>query len=462
MTLPDPRVTVAIDQGTTSTRALRLEADGTARIVARRRHRQIIPRPGWLEHDPAELLADLRACLEAVPTACRVGLANQGESCLAWDALTGAPLSPVIVWQDRRTAGTVEALRAAGGEAETRTCAGLPLDPYFSAAKLGWLLRELPEVAAAHARGRLRLGTTDAFFRQHLTGRCATDAATASRTSLLALSRGSWDARLCALFGVPIETLPEIGDSQGALGEIGDAVLGASLVDQQAALFGHGCDAPGRIKITFGTGAFALGFAGPRPPLVFAAGPLPTIAWRRGGVDSFALEGGVLQAGSAVERGLVFVPALSGLGCPHWDATAGGLWIGLGVEQGPGDLCQAVLEGIALRCAELVAALETRLPRPETISVDGGLAGCDPFLQFLADALQRELFRPDFRELTALGCARLAAGAGRAPPPPSGRRFSPRGAVGPDRAAAWRARFAAAVARSRGWREGEDNPGPPA
>ncbi|CAM5452562.1 glycerol kinase GlpK [Frigidibacter albus] len=353
---------LALDQGTTSTRALIVDAGGRARALLSRPHRQILPRPGWVEHDPEELTANLLACIDAAaPEApLAAGLANQGESCLAWEAGTGRPVSPVIVWQDARTAELCARLRAEGAEALTLAAAGLPLDPYFSASKLGWLLRENPEARALAAAGRLRLGTTDAFFLERLTGRFVTDITTASRTSLMNLERGEWDAELCALFGVPVECLPQIVPSLGAFGTLpGGLPLTASLVDQQAALYGHGCRAPGDAKITFGTGAFALAVTGAllRPA---AGGPLPTVAWQKAGAHPVhALEGGVYCASSAVnwarglglfsdfqeiadfiappaiDRGLAFVPALTGLACPHWDRAARGAWLGLSLDELP-------------------------------------------------------------------------------------------------------------------------------
>jgi glycerol kinase len=429
---------LAIDQGTTSTRAVEVREDGDLRVLHAAAHRQIFPRPGWVEHDPEELLANIAAGLAASAGADAVGLANQGESCLAWDAVTGAPASPVIVWQDERTAGETEALRASGAEELTLARAGLPLDPYFSASKLGWLLRNNAEAQELARRGRLRLGTTDAWFRQRLTGRCATDATTASRTSLMNLATCTWDAELCALFGVPIEALPEIGPTAGDLGDIADRPFTASVVDQQAALAGHGCSAPGDAKITFGTGAFVLAIAGAGVP-TSGRGPLPTVAWHRSGeAPVYALEGGVYSAAAAlnwsrdlglfsdwedigafdvppaVSRGLVFVPALAGLACPHWDRRAKGAWMGMGLETGARDLVQSVLEGVAFRTAEVLLAIEAQISLSGALSIDGGMTRNPWFCQFLADTLGKCLLVSREPELTALGTARLAAeGRGR-------------------------------------------------
>ena len=460
----------AIDQGTTSTRAVVVEGD-TARIANAVRHAQHHPQPGWVEHDPLELLANIRACLAAAGPLAAFGLDNQGESCLAWDGATGEPLSPVIVWQDNRTGETIERLRAAGAEALTLERAGLPLDPYFSAAKLAWLLARIEP----SQRRRLRLGTTDAWFLDRLTGTFATDVTTASRTSLMNLASCSWDQELCRLFGVPIECLPEIRPTVGDFGSIGTTPVTAAVVDQQAALYGHGCRAPGDAKITFGTGAFALAVTGAEIVRAPERGLLPTVAWRHDGTTTYAVDGGVYDAGAAVEwagrlglftdlseldafdappaigRGLAFVPALSGLACPHWDRSAAALWLGMSAGTSRSDLCQALLEGIALRTAEVVAAMGEHVPLGQELSVDGGLARSTYFAQFLADVTGHIIVRQGLDELTAFGCAALAAaGLGAAlPQPDQGRAvFQPRA---PD-AARWRRRFADAISRSTGWR----------
>lgn len=458
----------AIDQGTTSTRVLVWDG-ASAHIAHAVRHAQHHRQPGWVEHDAAELLRNVQTCLEAAGTVDAIGLANQGESCLAWDAVTGEPLSPVIVWQDNRTAAWLEGRRDAAPEVMAR--AGLPLDAYFSASKFSWIIREIPEAHAALAAGRLRLGTTDAFFLDRLAGVFATDVTTASRTSLMNLATRQWDAELCRIFGVPMQALPEIRDSAGDFGKIGNVPVRAALVDQQAALYGHGCRAEGDAKITFGTGAFALAVTGTNIVRAPEQGLLPTIAWSQGGVPAYAVDGGVYDAGAAVEwgqriglypsfealqifehppaisRGLAFVPALSGLACPHWDRSGGALFIGMDAGTSKQDMAQALLEGIALRTAEVVAAMGAKLLLAPRISVDGGLTRSPYFVQFLADALERELIVPSFDELTAFGCAALAAG-GIATRPWAERVVQPRAT----NAAEWRARFATAVDRAKGWR----------
>ena len=463
---------LAIDQGTTSTRAFVVDADGTASLLCALPHRQIHPHPGWVEHDPEELIAGLRTCLEAaaeVPGVAAVGIDNQGESCLAWDARTGDAVGPVIVWQDDRTAAETARLEADGAEALTRERAGLPLDPYFSASKLGWVLREVPDAARLAAQGRLRLGTTDAFFRQRLTGRCETDVTTASRTSLMNLATCTWDPDLCRLFGVPLETLPAITPTTGDLGQLDvagrDLPLTASVVDQQAAVYGHGCRHAGDAKITFGTGAFALVLTGPTPPRA-PNGPLPTVAWAKAGEPPvYALDGGVYAAASAVNwarslglfqqwdeintftvppavaRGVTFVPALAGLACPHWDRSAKGAWMGMTLDTGRSDLTQSVLEGVAFRMAEVMTAVEASQPLADPVSIDGGMSRNPWFCQFLADTLGREVLVSDEAEQTALGTGGLAAEGAGLPMvlPRRGRTVTPQA-----QPAVWAETFAAA------------------
>lgn len=449
---------LAVDQGTTSTRGILFDQDGRSQTVFSREHRQSYPQPGWVEHDPGELLDNVRACFEAAAAAGGVtaaGIANQGESCLAWDADDGTPVGPVIVWQDSRTAGDIARLKADGAEAMTLARAGLPLDPYFSASKLAWIVRNNAHAQELAASGRLRLGTTDAFFRDRLTGRFETDVATASRTSLLNLDTCQWDDELCALFGVPIDLLPKITPTSGALGTVmsgsGGTPLMASIVDQQAALYGHRCRQPGDVKITFGTGAFALTVASAeRPPS--QGGLLPTIAWQKAGAPAvYALDGGVYTVSAAInwarsvglfedfdeiaafsgptaaERGLYFVPALAGLACPHWDRDARGSWLGLSLDTTRQDMVRAVLEGIAFRMAEVIDAMNALQPISAPITIDGGMSANAHFAQFLTDTLARGVRVSDEPELSALGVAMQAAeSAGTAiDRPPQGRTLTP-------------------------------------
>ncbi|MDO5640814.1 MAG: FGGY family carbohydrate kinase [Paracoccus sp. (in: a-proteobacteria)] len=439
---------LAIDQGTTSTRAL-LYDGGALRPVMQRAHRQILPAPGHVEHDPAELLANVNA---ALTTPCDlVALANQGESCLAWDGRDGRPITPVIVWQDARTAPETARLEQDGMADEVTSRAGLPPDPYFSASKLGWIMRHCPDAAPLARAGHLRMGTTDAFFRDRLTGRFETDIATASRTSLMNIRTGQWDDTLCRIFGVPPASLPRITPTAGRFGVTAQgARLVVSITDQQAALYGHGCRRPGDAKATFGTGAFVQCLTGTliRPD---QPGPLPTIAWHLPGEPvRYALDGAVYTAAAAVDwakslglfsdfhaigrfsgaaaidRGLAFLPALAGLACPHWQRGARGAWFGLGLEHGPADLMQALLEGIALRTAEALLAIHTCQP-VTGLSIDGGLARNDYLTDFLAGLLPCPVARADAIESTALGLAHMALTAEGRPVPdtPAHRPVTP-------------------------------------
>ncbi|GLQ05395.1 FGGY family carbohydrate kinase [Sneathiella chinensis] len=427
-----------IDQGTTSTRALLVDSDGRIEVVHSVEHHQLYPREGWVEHDPEELIANIQACVAAAGKVDAFGIDNQGESCLAWDARTKEALSPVIVWQDNRTLAEIERLREEGREPEVLARAGLPLDPYFSASKMAWIVRNIPEAAAALSRGSLRLGTTDAFFLDRLTGRFVTDVSTASRTSLMNLETQCWDETLCALFGVPVETLPDIVPTTGDFGaldtEYGPIPVTTSVVDQQAALYGFGCRQKGDAKITFGTGAFALMVTGAEIVRDPEAGLLPTVAWQKSGeAPVFAVDGGVYTASaalnwakglglfkdlseinsfytpSAIGTGLAFVPALAGLGCPYWDPRARGAWVGLSLDHKPLQLVQSILEGVAFRAAEVIEAMNACVPVREALSIDGGMSKNPYFVQFLANVTGREIRPAIMPELTGLGTVQLAA-----------------------------------------------------
>ncbi len=471
---------LAIDQGTTGTKPHRLYRDGRFETLGGFEHRQILPAPGWVEHDPEELIAHLEACITKAGKAAAIGIANQGETVIAWDVETKRAIYNAIVWQDARTNDAIAALKEEGHEETTMARAGLPLDPYFSASKLKWLLDNVPEAKPLLKQGRLRLGTSDAFFLDRLAGVFATDVTTASRTSLMNLETLAWDPVLCDLFGVPMECLPEIRSTAADFGAIGGVAVSASAVDQQAALFGHGCRKAGDAKITFGTGAFALCIAGDKPLRDVASGLLPTIAWRlRDSAPAYALDGGVYNAASAVNwarglglftdyaeidsfeaqsaisRDLAFVPALSGLGCPYWDRSAAGMWLGLGLDTTKSDMMQALLEGVALRAGEVIDAMSRLAPIGSRISIDGGLAKNSYFGSFVADVLGREIVIPASTELTGLGTAQLALiGAGLAtidtlPSPPAPKaRLLPGTKVGD----AQRMKFRTAVGRSRNWR----------
>jgi glycerol kinase len=448
-------VTLAVDQGTTGTRAVVLDDEGQIRATAYRTHRQIYPQPGWVEHDPEEIWTNTmgvidEAVLEADVEIGAIGIANQGETCLAWEAATGRPVSNAIVWQDARTLEFVERLKAEGAEPWVHQASGLVLDPYFSASKMRWLL----DHAGRPAR-ELRVGTLDAWLLERLTGReCfATDTTTASRTQLMGIETLEWDPRLLELFGVPRELLPEIRPSMGCFGEA--RVLGwkapimASAVDQQAALFGQRCFLAGQAKNTYGTGCFLLMNIGPRPAWS-RHGLLTTVAASGPRGTSYALDGGVYTAGAAIEwlrdglgiietaaetdalarsvedsAGVVFLPALAGLAAPYWDRRARGLLYGLTTATRREHVVRALLEGIALRVRSVVEAIEQDSGVPlGVLRADGGLSHNGFLMQFQADVLGIPVETAASSETTALGAA-FMAGA-RMPPWRPRARFEPR------------------------------------
>lgn len=459
----------AIDQGTTSTRLIVFDRAGNWELIGSRRHAQSHPDAGWVEHDPEQLLRNISDLLALAGPVTSIGLANQGESCLAWHAVSGEALSPVIVWQDGRTA---QALARLGPQAAalSREISGLPLDAYFSASKLGWLLQNLPAVRAAFAAGHLRLGTTDAFFLSRLSGQFVTDLTTASRTGLLDLATGAWSQKLCDLHAVPMECLPKIVTGNAGFGKINGIPVLASMVDQQAALFGHGCREPGDCKITFGTGAFLLSVAAdPRAP---TAGLLPTIAWDQAAAPPiYALEGGVYDAGGALEwakklglytevdelakfdgpsalsRGIVFVPALSGLAAPDWDRSAAPLFIGMDHATDRRDLMRAILEGIAMLSARLVDAAVQSAPSSRPVSIDGGLSQSPYFCRFLAAALGQPIRVPPMHDITALGIAERC-GLDLSAQRQTWRLVEPEALISDQD----RRRFMTALSQSKGWR----------
>lgn len=426
---------LAIDQGTTSTRGFLVNKIGQGKIIQSITHKQNHPKAGWVEHDPEELLRNISLCIDQHEDIQAIGIANQGESCLAWDSQTKEAASPVIVWQDNRTAESIKRLKAEGLEDYILEKSGLPLDPYFSASKLAWICKNIPKVASLKNKGRLRIGTTDAFFLDSLTGIFATDVTTASRTSLMNIGACQWDQELCDIFNVPIDCLPEIVPTTGRFGEVKSknrsVPILASVVDQQAALYGHGCQNKGDAKITFGTGAFALTVTGDDLTTTKGTGLLPTIAWQLDQSPvTYALEGGVFSAGSAVnwakgiglfksydqinefdqnifaaQKDLFFVPALTGLGCPHWDTHSAGTWLGLSLSTNPQEMMLSVLEGIAFRTAEVISAMQDLAPLGKSISIDGGLSSNPYFCQLLADTLQHNITVLNSTELTALGTA---------------------------------------------------------
>jgi glycerol kinase len=437
---------IGIDEGTTAVKAVLYDERLRPLREARRRKVSTHPHPGWVEQDAEHVLeAVVGAVAELLVDPPReiagMGLDHQGESVLAWDAETGRPLSPVVVWQDKRQTAILDAIRADGDEDQVRRRSGLPLDPYFSAGKLTWLLDEVPEVRAAREAGTLRLGNVDAWLTDRLGGVFATDASTASRTQLHRLGEPGWDPWLCERFGVPAGTLPEIRDSAGALATLRHPMwpielpLTARVVDQQAALAGAGCVVQGRVKATYGTGVFVLAHVGDQVPAA-AGGLLPTVAWRIGGRTEYALDGGVFAAGEMLEwlcrelgladepdalgalaaaadgsDGVRILPGITGVGAPWWRPDARGTIAGLTAGTKRTQVARAALEGIAWRVADVVAAVRESVP-VDTLRVDGGLTNEPALLRLQADAIGVPVER-GLADATAAGAAALAAvGAG--------------------------------------------------
>jgi glycerol kinase len=439
---------LVLDAGTTSTRAMVFDTRGGLRALSQRALAQHYPRAGWVEHDADEIWAAALACarealVESGPVAC-LGITNQRETVVAWDRASGEPLARAIVWQDRRTAPACVALREAGHEPAVQEATGLLLDPYFSATKMRWLLDHAPGVRAAADAGRLALGTVESWLAFKLTGGAhVSDAANASRTSLLPLAGARWDAGLCDLFGVPIAALPQVVDNAGALGAalpewFGAAVPLTALVgDQQSATIGQGCLAPGETKATYGTGAFVLANRGETVP-TSRHRLLGTVLHQLGGRRCYAIEGSVFVAGSLVQwlrdalgliasaaesealarsvpdsGGLVIVPALSGLGAPHWRPDARAAITGATFATTKAHVVRAALEAMALQTHDLAEAFAGDGARWTSLRIDGGMSANDWIAQDLADMLDLPVERPGFVETTALGAAMLAGlGAG--------------------------------------------------
>lgn len=468
---------LGIDQGTSGTRACLVSEDLTIQRSAYAAHAQHAPRPGWVEHDPAEILACTRAVIrEVLATGERpdaIAIANQGETCLVWDARTGEPLHRALVWQDTRTEAALAAL--APEAARIAELTGLRLDSYFSATKLGWLLDHVPGARALARAGHLRAGTLDTWLVERLTGGrvFATDASTAART-LLCETRGcTWSDELCALFDVPRSTLPEIRDCDAGFGEHEGIPILASMVDQPAALLGQGCVDAGDVKATFGTGCFVYACCGTARPS--GGGTLATVAWRRDGETTYALDGGVLTAGAALAwvnaLGLarstsgtgsgnsVFVPALVGLGAPHWDRGARAAWLDLDAGTTADDLVAAVHEGIACRAVEVIHAVERDAGvTVSALRADGGLARDRGLMQRVADLLGAPVDIAEEEEATVVGVAAMAALRRGRIDLATIRRRGARGlvrlvpAIGADERGARRARFERGLALARQWR----------
>ncbi len=443
----EPRHILAIDQGTTSTRAILFDAGGAPLAAHAIALRQIYPANGWVEHDPREIWQAALACCRAVMGAggpagiAALAITNQRETSLIWDRATGEPLYNAIVWQDRRTASRCAGLKRAKWEARVRRKTGLLLDPYFSATKLEWLLKHVKGAGARARRGEIAFGTIDSWLIYNLTrGRVhATDTTNASRTMLLNLKTLQWDGDLLKLFGVPRSILPEVRPSSGDFGTTDPMLLGAAIPilgvagDQQAASFGQACFSPGDVKSTYGTGCFALVNTGREVPRsanrllatalagnqyaiegsIFIAGAV--IQWLRDGLGVLpaAPDSETLARGAGAAPGLYFVPAFTGLGAPYWDPDARGAILGLTRDTGRAEITRAALDSVCYQTRDLLEAMASdmaaaKLGRLRRLKVDGGMVGNDWFCQRLADLTGLVVERPVVTETTALGAAYLA------------------------------------------------------
>jgi len=441
---------LAIDQGTTSSRAIVFRRDCTIAAVAQEEFPQHFPQSGWVEHDPEDLwrtvLATGRAAIAKAGLTARdiagIGIANQRETTLVWDRATGTPIHNAIVWQDRRTAEMCRKLKEAGGEPQVAARTGLLLDPYFSASKVAWLLDHVPGARAKAERGELAFGTVDSFLLWRLTAGAvhATDATNASRTALYDIHANGWSDALCALFGVPRAMLPEVRDCAADYGVTVPELFGAAIPirgiagDQQAALIGQACFAPGMMKSTYGTGCFAILNTG-ATAVTSRHRLISTIAYRLDGRTTYGLEGAIFIAGAAVQwlrdglgvvpsaaatgamaaaadpgHDVVLVPAFVGLGAPHWDSEARGALFGLTRGTGPNELARAALESVCFQTLDLVDAMraDSSAFDATVLRVDGGMVASDWTMQRLADILGAPVDRPTVLETTALGAAYLA------------------------------------------------------
>ncbi len=491
---------LALDQGTTSSRALVFDHGGNVRGSAQKEFRQIYPQAAWIEHDPHEILASqTRVAAEALIHAglsardvVAIGITNQRETTVVWDRATGAPVYNAIVWQDRRTAAHCDQLKAAGSEPLFTRKTGLVLDAYFSGTKLHWILANVPGAREMARAGKLAFGTIDTWLIWHLSGGKShyTDASNASRTLLYNIHEGCWDEELLEILDIPRSVLPEVGPSSGMIAETAGDLFAASIPitgvagDQQAALFGQCCFTPGMVKNTYGTGCFMLMNTGTRARMSRNR-LLTTAAWTRGHTASYALEGSVFVGGAVVQwlrdslgmfqssaeveplaasvqdsDGVYFVPAFTGLGSPHWDPYARGTLIGLTRGTTRAHIARAALDGIAYQVADVLTAMQADAAIPVTeLRVDGGAAANDLLMQFQADLLGVPVVRPRQLESTAQGAAYLAGLA-------MGywqdeaeiralwkvdRVFEP--SMDADRRAAFLAGWAKALGRAKGWVE---------
>ena len=438
---------LALDQGTTSSRAIIFDKKGAIVADAQQEFRQIFPKPGWVEHDADEIWATQRSvAADALGKAgltstdiAAIGITNQRETTVVWDRATGKPICNAIVWQDRRTSGACDRLKQAGKAPMIRRKTGLVVDAYFSGTKLQWILKNVPGARARARRGELAFGTIDSWLVWNLTGgrTHVTDVSNASRTMLCNLKTCDWDDELLTLFDIPRSMLPEVRDSSEVYGECtlwGGAIPIAGIAgDQQAALFGQVCRQPGMVKNTYGTGCFMLMNTGTKP-VMSKNNLLTTVAWRIGGRTEYALEGSIFIAGAVVQwlrdglgliktsseveslaaqvpdtGGVYLVPAFAGLGAPHWDQYARGLMAGITRGTTSAHIARAALEGIAYQVHDVLEAMQSDSGiKLKELRVDGGACANNLLMQFQADMLGVPVVRPRVSETTALGAAYLA------------------------------------------------------
>jgi glycerol kinase len=487
---------LALDQGTTSSRAILFDHGGRIAASAALEFPQHYPHPGWVEHDPHDIWRSQLAVARKVlldhqvdaHQVLAIGIANQRETTVIWDRATGEPIAPAIVWQDRRTAEFCDQLRADGKARLIAECTGLELDAYFSASKIKWLLDHTPGARERARNGGLAFGTIDSWLAWKLCGVHVTDVSNAARTMLFNIHLLRWDADLLRLFDIPEEILPQVVSSSEEIGMTHATLFGAPIAvagiagDQQAATFGQACHQPGMVKNTYGTGCFMLMHAG-RHAAVSHNRLLSTVGWRVDGRTDYLLEGGVFMGGATVQwlrdglgiikqssdvealassvpdsDGVVLVPAFAGLGAPHWDPYARGTIVGLTRGSTAAHIARAAVEAIAYQSAELLAAMQKDAAIPVAeIRADGGAARNDMLMQFQADLLGVPVLRPRVTETTALGAAYLAGLAVGfwtsreeiAAQWQCERRFEP--AMSADRRGALLARWARAVERAKGW-----------
>jgi glycerol kinase len=438
---------LALDQGTTSSRAILFDRQGQVFAAAQQEYPQHFPQPGWVEHDALDIWNSQLACarqvvreagVEAAQVA-GIGIANQRETTIVWDRATGEPVAPAIVWQDRRTADICDRLRAAGKAELIQSKTGLELDAYFSATKVQWLLAHVPGARARAERGELAFGTVDSWLVFKLCGRHVTDVSNAARTMLFNINTLEWDEQLLDLFGVPAAMMPEVVSNAEEVGAAGAEWFGRRIPiagiagDQQAATFGQACHAKGMVKNTYGTGCFMLMHCGDRPTASHNR-LLSTVGWMIGGRTDYLLEGSVFMAGATVQwlrdglgiikesgevealalsvpdsGGVMLVPAFVGLGAPHWDPYARGTITGMTRGTTAGHIARAAVEAIAYQSAELLAAMQKDAACPvEEVRADGGAARNNMLMQFQANLLGVPVIRPQVTETTALGAAYLS------------------------------------------------------